>query len=219
MATDTIRDVRSVGSGEYIFIRLSREVLDITMIESNDITRRAVLTAIAAASIGTAGVGTASAKPAKGKEKRKGGTQVIERIHDNPPAVLNVNECLDGPSEFQREYLEGTLKANLILQHDGDLESDEAVRVRGSIGGELEPRYGSGVWRAQVHFGSQYGYVQSLGPPREIYVLDAEVVARPIRGDGDRPTIQAPVWIEIINGGVVVSGRGPAECYPRQERY
>lgn len=204
-----------VGSTEYVFIRLSREVLDITMNENNDITRRAVLAAIATASISTAGVGTASAKPGKGKEKGKGETQVIEKIQDNPPAVLNVNECLNGPSEFQREYLEGTLKANLILQHDGDLESDEAVRVRGSIGGELEPRYGSGVWRAQVHFGSQYGYVHSLGPPREIFISDAEVIARPIRGNSDQPTIRAPASVEIINGGVVVSGIGPPECYPR----
>lgn len=175
--------------------------------------RRAVLTAIGSASIGAASIGTATAQPGNAPDR------VVETIRDDDAwIVLPADECLGpvgGEGDYRREYLENqdrSVKARLTLQHDGDLEGEDPVRVLGSIGGELEPRYGSGVWRAQVHFGTQYGYVQSHSPPREIYLFDAEIVARPIRGDGDRPTLRAPVWVEIVEDQVGVSARAPADC-------
>lgn len=170
--------------------------------------RRTVLGALATVGVGTSIIGTASAKQNRGNREDR----VVEVIKDDEAwFLLYADECL-GPvgSESQREYLEGTLKARLTLQHDGDLQGEEAVRVLGSIRGEVEPRYGEGVWRVKVHFNSQYGYFLGHRSPREIYVTDAEVVARPIRGN-EGPTLRAPAQVEIVNDRVGVS-TGSAQC-------
>lgn len=152
-----------------------------------------MLTALTTSTIGTSIIGTASAKQNQ-RNKRK---QVTEVVKDDRAQILARADCLGGASGGARQYLEGELKARLTLQHDGDLQPDEAVYVRGSIGGEVEKRYGSGVWRAKVNFTSPYAYVQSF-EPLFLYMPDAEVIARPIRGNNDQPTLKSPITVEIL---------------------
>ena len=83
--------------------------------------------------------------------------------------------------------------------------TDEAVGVRGSIGGELKQRYGNRMWRAKVNFPSSYAYVQAF-KPRFLYIPETEVVARPIRGGSDRPILKSIAAVEIEGGG---EGGGP----------
>lgn len=175
--------------------------------DNNNMNRRTVLGALATVGVGTSVFGTASAK----QNRRNGEDQVVEVIKDDNAWILLPADCLGEVSRGRREYLEGWLKARLTLQHDGDLQGEEAVHVRGSIGGEVERRYGNGVWHVKVHFPSPYAYVQSI-EPRYLYLPDAEVVARPIRGNRNRPTLKSSVAIDIEDDGINLTGRRPVQC-------
>lgn len=199
-----------VKTDAYILIILSNRRFSLYTYRPNihrDMKRRTLLTAFATPAIGATVIGTARAK----QNPRKKREQVTEVVKDDRVGILIPADCLGGASGGSRQYLDGWLRARLTLQHDGDLQTDEAVRVRGSIGGEVEQRYGNGVWRAKVNFPSPYAYVQAF-EPRFLYIPEAEVVARPIRGGRDRPILKSTAAVEIEGGDINVSGRRPVQC-------